>query len=539
MSLERTVFELAATVGQAQRLLTAYEAVTGDLPGDQSLSVSDEIRAHHLPESEREGYVLLPLIPGYRTLALRFCVLGHAFRARGYEPLVLRDDANLPIRPELTVDNERKVLSVEGCRYRARRYPELFGIETVSIGEALDGSSERPTVGDLDETELRSVTYRGVDVSSCAMASTRKYLKEYSFDLTDPEPRRVFEDCLRGAMMIADSTRELIDSYDIEVALVNEAHYIQGRVPLDLCESAGVNVYSQKNGYHRGKIMFGTPANRDYMGQFADEDLTASAVDTTLSNRQRERIESLMEKRRSGTVTPYKYTTDNESSVDTERDKLVGIFSNILWDGALEPEQSLYRDVREWFDDTVEAAARNADTQFVIKAHPGEAKRNTNEGLADWVEEDYTPLPENVDFLPPDTEVNTYALIDDLDAGIVYASTVGLEMALDGVPVLVGGYPPYHGFGITHDPASKSEYVAQIRNVGALEHSAERKRRAWRFAYFLFVCKHLEFPPLADPEGDVRLTHEDIVSDDGVYTSMVDQILAREEVIQPGCLGLK
>jgi capsule polysaccharide export protein KpsC/LpsZ len=218
---------------------------------------------------------------------------------------------------------------------------------------------------------------------------------------------------------------------------------------------------------------------------------------------------------------------------------LVGIFSHLPWDAALEPEQALYGNFYDWLDDTIEVASQKEETQFILKAHPAEKIRGTNEGVGNWIEENHAPLPDNIDFLPPDTDVNTYALIEDLDAGIVYASTVGLEMALDGVPVLVGGYPPYHGFGITHDPSSKSEYIEKLQNIENLEHGEERQKRAWRFAYFHFICKHLDFPPLAKPEEEVHLEHEDFVGEGSVYASIVDQILNGEAVIQPGCMGLK
>lgn len=544
MNVKLKIFELASKVDQAQRLLAAYESIVGEHQWTPKMRVDDKIRNFQLDEDDRKGYVLLPLIPGYRSLCLRFCVLGHAFRTEGYEPIVLRDDKDLPARPELTVDEEEKLATVEGDRYMSKRYPKMFGIKTISIGDVLGSGYQYPDVGELEEEELRSFNYRGIDLSGCAKSSTKKYLKRYTLDTTDPEIRNIFEDFLRGGAMLADATRKIIDEYDLEAVLVNEVYYIQGKVPLELCHRAGIKAYTQGRGYHQGKLRVGRAANRDPHGKFADAELTSRAVETELTEEEKETINELMKKRESGDVTQRQYTTEEASSVDVAEDQIVGVFSNLLWDAALEPKQALYGDFYSWLDDTIETGVGVEDTHFVIKVHPAESISGTNESVVDWIDENHAPLPDNFTVLPPDTEVNTYALIRDLDAGAVYSSTVGLEMAFNGVPVVVGGYPPYHGFGITHDPSSKSEYRELLERVGELECDEEMRKRAQRFAYFLFICKQLDFPYLSEfflgsERGVDSIEHEEIARVDSIYNSIVNQILNGEEVIEPECMRLK
>lgn len=536
MSIKLKLFELASEADQAQRLLDTYKSIVGKTQWDPEMHVEKEITEFQLDNDDRIGYVLLPLIPGYRTLCVRFCVFGHAFRTRGYEPIILRDDKDLPVRPELTVDLENKPTTVEGCRYMSKKYPELFNIKTVSIGDVLGSDYQYPNLTGLKDGNIKSLIYRGTDIYECAAASTRKYLKIYTLNTSDQEIRRIFENFLYGGILIADATKELLDSYNIEITVVNEGSYIQGKVPLDISEKEGVKVYHQANGYQRGKLLFGRPDNRHHMPQFSDSRVTDKVVNTKLSERQNKLLDSLIQKRKGGDITP---TTNNDLSVEKKDSHMIGVFSHLMWDSSLEPEQAIYENIYDWLGETIEVASQKEDTRFIIKAHPWEEARGTNESTGGWIEENHSPLPDNIEFLPPDTDVNTYALIEDLDAGVVYASTVGLEMALDGVPVLVGGYPPYHGFGITHDPSNKSEYREKLQNIENLKHGGERQKRARRFAYFHFICKHLDFPPLAKPEKEVHLKHEDFIGEESVYGLIADQILKGEEVIKPGCMGLK
>jgi hypothetical protein len=531
------------TVDQKHRILSGYETLTGDALIGRTLDVDDKISEFQLNDSERSGYIILPLIPGYHTLCIRFCVLGHAFRAQGYEPIVLRDDNNLLIKPEITIEDDNIQTTTEMARYRSKRYPDKFGIKSVSIGEMVQQTHESNKFYGYSSGDLRSYTYRGLKISDAVDASVKKYLKKYTIDLDKPEVRRIYKRFLLSAIKITDAMEAIVEEYDTPICLVSEENYIQGRIPLRVGRKYGVDVYTQKKGYHEGKVIFGNADNRVAMGQFGDREITSKAVNSQLSQTQQSKIQDLMAKRESGNVTRVQYTPNNVSSINVEEDHLVGVFSHLLWDGALEPEQGIYDNLYDWLGEIITIGSNLTDVHFVIKSHPAEHIRGTNESIMTWINQNHAPLPGNFTVLPPDTDVNTYELIRDLDAGIVFASTVGLEMSFNGVPVVTGGYPPYHGFGVTHDPKSRSDFRELIRNVWQLDCPEEMQRRAERFAYFHFICKHLDFLHLTDSRTDSRgricFNHEDITDDDSEYTSIVNQIIAGEDVIKPGCMNLK
>src|SRR3546814_7890795 len=72
-------------------------------------------------------------------------------------------------------------------------------------------------------------------------------------------------------------------------------------------------------------------------------------------------------------------------------------------------------------------------------------------------------LPPNVRFVPPHAPLNTFAIMQVADAGAVYASTTGLEMAMRGIPVVCGNPEQhYNDKGFTTDPASRDGYFAAL-----------------------------------------------------------------------------
>lgn len=522
--------------GQAQNVISIYESVAGDTPWSPNIVIDDIIRNYTIEECDYKGDVLFPLIPGYGSHRLRFCILGHAFRVNGYEPIILRDDDNLPINTALTVNKKQKWLKRESIQYATKKYPQIFGFKTVSIGDVLE-DSKLPDIN--NEALYEPYEYNGIDISKCASASTKKYLKVYDLDISTKDTRDIYKEFLRGAMLLADATENIIHDCDLEATIVPEASYIQGKIPMKLCEKAGIKAYTSSGGYHEGKLILGRSTTRVPMPQFEDEAVVSKAVETELSVKEKQRINAIMEKRETGDVTRVKYTPDTDSSVDATEKKIAGVFSHLLWDGALEPEQATYGDIYEWLNDTIEVGKEMSSTHFVIKAHPAEEIRGTNESVIDWIDEHHAPLPDNFTILPPDTDVDTYALIRELDIGLVYASTVGLEMAFNGIPVVTGGYPPYHGFKITHDPESKSEYRNLVKNLDELDCDRERKKRAQRFAYFLFICKHFDFPYTAKSEEEIEISHEEIATEDSSSNIIVHKILNGESVIRPDCMGFE
>jgi capsule polysaccharide export protein KpsC/LpsZ len=124
-----------------------------------------------------------------------------------------------------------------------------------------------------------------------------------------------------------------------------------------------------------------------------------------------------------------------------------------------------------------------------VRVHPGELL-GAGQPSVEVIESALPELPDHVLVIPPEAKVNTYDLIELADVGLVYTTTVGLEMAMSGIPVVVAGRTHYRGKGFTHDPESWAAYVAIIREL--LE-SPERHRLsqqqvdlAWRYAYVFF-----------------------------------------------------
>ncbi len=102
-------------------------------------------------------------------------------------------------------------------------------------------------------------------------------------------------------------------------------------------------------------------------------------------------------------------------------------------------------------------------------------------------------LPEHIRLIGAKEKVNTYDLMEIGGLGLVYTTTVGMEMAMYGVPVIVAGDTHYRGRGFTYDPPPGNSITAcwtACCRIFRETAGGEQVESAWEYAYRFFF----EFP---------------------------------------------
>ena len=176
---------------------------------------------------------------------------------------------------------------------------------------------------------------------------------------------------------------------------------------------------------------------------------------------------------------------------------IVLLATNVLGDSLTLGRQVFTRTMAEWVSRTILYFIGRPEVQLIIRIHPGEVLTREY-SMVDVVRQTLPELPEYIHVIQPAEKINTYDLIDLTDVGLVYTTTVGLEMALKGIPVVVAGQTHYRGRGFTYDPSSWVEYFKILGRL--LEKPAdfrldkEKIDLAWRYAYHFFYTFPLPFP---------------------------------------------
>ena len=521
MNLKRTILRGASRLSVAQPLFRMYD----EFGGMREFPVSENVRKYQLSNEDRLGYVYIPLLPGYASWGYIAGILGHAFRVRGYEPILLLCGDQLNPCPATTVDNSSKVVR-ERCVYYGRKTARKFDIETKLLSDLI--STEKMP----DFNPEKEVTFEGIDIATPALASTRKYLKKYHIDLEDEYEKSVYKSLLRTGAKLTLGSQRILDAYDVEITLVYEPYYTHGYIPLSLAHKKGISARSVGMGYRTQSLIFGNKENRSPLQQFTDKNTLQRELEGSLTKREKTRIKEIMTDRESGKGVPHHFTSTKSKSLENQptESPVVGMFTNLIWDASLEPDHGAFSDVFEWIRSTIDFYIRNNNTSLVLKTHPAEAARGTKENVEEWVQSKYGDLPRNITLLSSETDVNTYEMFDELDAGVVFNSTVGLEMAFKGLPVVVGGDTHYRGIGATIDPETPEDYESVLARIDTIENTKELQENAIKYAHFLMVKKHIDFPFY---EADTKsvdykflpIEHEDVKPGTEPFDSVIEALV--------------
>lgn len=232
--------------------------------------------------------------------------------------------------------------------------------------------------------------------------------------------------------------------------------------------------------------------------------------DEPLSDEQWEQVRSLFASRQSASLwenfsrrwqgVPSQGGEQVRAQLGLDKRPIVLLAANVIGDSLTLGRQVFTESMTEWLGQTVREFSGRPGVQLVIRVHPGE-RYTQGPSVADVVRgslADSSVLPENIHLVAADDPINTYDIVDIADLGLVYTTTVGMEMAMSGVPVIVIGQTHYRGKGFTLDPSSWDEYTGLLDRTLADPEQYRLTRAqadlAWNYAYRFFFEYPLPFP---------------------------------------------
>lgn len=215
-------------------------------------------------------------------------------------------------------------------------------------------------------------------------------------------------------------------------------------------------------------------------------------VQTLFSARQRASLWENFARRWQGTPSVGGEKVRQTLGLDAR--PVVLLATNVIGDSLTLGRQVFSDSMTDWLDRTVRWFAEHAEAQLVIRIHPGELITK-GPSVADVVKRALPDLPAHIHLIAADAEINTYDIVEIADLGLVYTTTVGMEMAMSGVPVIAVGNTHYRGKGFTLDADSWDAFFEVLDSVlsDPKTHRLSRQQvdLAWNYAYrFFFEYPH-------------------------------------------------
>lgn len=525
---KKYLLNLASKAGHGQQALRIVDNVS-DIT-DISFEVDNRIKRDVTEDTDSHGRILIPYVRGGQLGAgYIFGVLAQAFRMRGYEVdiILCYNDQKLCNKksPEWN-DNAR----CEHCHYNGKKLLNKFGLDFISISDIFPDYTFPQDINEIDVEN-----YRGINIERFAKASTRRYLERYRIEFDQEPYSAIYTDFLRSAILHVDICHELGKQLQYDGVIGFDPVYNVSGIYLQHFNQRDTPAYSIGKGYRQDYLIFGKANNKEMQPQFSDLSNIHEFLETPLSNKQKHAIDSVFTDRQSGESVQAPIFSNTDHDLKISSNLAIGMFTNLIWDGSLEISTAPFPDVYEWIFGSIDYFVENPQLQLIVRTHPVETLRGTNESVADEINKEFPSLPDNVTIIPPSTDVNTYSLFSEVDVGVVYNSTVGLELAYQGIPVIVGGDTHYRNLGFTFDPDSPDEYFSLLGDVEYLSISNEQQEMAQRYAYYLFIKKHIYFPHIQFQRFTghqfTDLAYEDIDTNNETINNICDSIIEYESIV--------
>lgn len=236
-------------------------------------------------------------------------------------------------------------------------------------------------------------------------------------------------------------------------------------------------------------------------------DLWKAKQDEKLSEEQLEKVRALMMSRQKASLfenfsrlwqgIPTQGAEKTRRNLNLDDRPIVLLATNVLGDSLTLGRQIFTKSMAEWIERTVQYFVARVDAQLVIRVHPGEIK-SRGVSMTEVIHRLLPELPEHIHLIKPEEKVNTYDLVEIADIGLVYTTTVGMEMAMSGIPVIAVGETHYRNRGFTSDPDSYVNYYktlgAMLENPKSYRLPKEKIDLAWKYAYHFFFDFPRPFP---------------------------------------------
>ena len=160
-----------------------------------------------------------------------------------------------------------------------------------------------------------------------------------------------------------------------------------------------------------------------------------------------------------------------------------------------------FKSQREWISATIDFVSRQTNLVLIIRAHPnmGSAtSRGTNQEEVEFFKNLENNLPNNVLLIQPNEAINSYEILNHTDLGLVFLTTLSIEMACRGIPVIAAGNPGWSNCLMVSSVENREHYLNQLASfyekMPSFKELVDLVKGAYRIAHASYFKSSFKYP---------------------------------------------
>ncbi|NEO35134.1 MAG: hypothetical protein F6J90_01960 [Moorea sp. SIOASIH] len=309
----------------------------------------------------------------------------------------------------------------------------------------------------------------------------------------DPDPNEhypLIQRLLQCSAMVYEKARALILKYNPQKIIAFNGRFASVKGIFEAAKQLGVEVqyYEAGGSYQQYELFDQPPHDFAYMREHIQSYWQRAAMD------REELAHTFYKNRRQGEgIGSTNYTSDQQKGIVPEQrsnDRQIVYYSAsddefaAIGDLVKHP---IFKNQREAVTSLITWASNQIDCYLTIRVHPNLQKKSLED--RNW----WNSLTgKNVEVIPPDSKVDSYALVDWADVVVTYNSTIGAEAAYWGKPSVLLGDNMYSGLGCVYEPKSEAEVytlleddtIAPLPQENCLPYGYYRLCRGIKYNYY-------------------------------------------------------
>ena len=420
------------------------------------------------------------LVPeaGLTPFFVNHIVLAKTLQSTGYPSLILSCRGLLPScsykfaeSVKFTGPGEEHLLCRQ-CRQQAVNTANEYGLLDISIESLLteaDLGDIRKIVA-LNPDAPWETSYQGIQFGRSALAEVLRSERRLDTSELEAEQLELLRAILTSSLAVYFALKSALARYPIRriVSMGEYAFWIPSHV---FAEKNGIAVTHLDNAYNFDidqrfiglRSTSSTEANWHQIGSWLkhrDAEIEPQKVDEIAAS-------SLYRMQAHGGASTYSPNWDQERTrlhVDlglvperrtivaytSSNDEVISARAQMQIIGRAYPEgRSPFSSQNDWLESLLEWIGRRSDLQMIMRLHPRMAVGHRHSGAATeyhQLKKLLSQCPSNVAVVWPEEKISSYNLAEIADAATVSWSTIGLELARVGVPVVaafsgIGSFP--------------------------------------------------------------------------------------------------
>ena len=428
-----------------------------------------------IPEGKGKKIVFNVLNGIYGSGTFLTAGLSIALKKRGYNPMIITCGGALNMCTAGIHINSPQ----SPCKNCIEYAKQFYSILNISHKTYFDYISKK----EIKESKQKQIDiYKGVDIKTLSTNSATRYFKG---KISKKKYNEIYNEEIKNSITAIDVAEKFVEKEKPDIIISNHLQYSAWGGFSKYCENKGVIIRDIMGGMRRNSMCSLPQSFSDYLKIRNNQ---------MLDNEESVELFFYFNKRMLGQIGDTAWYNFNQNIEEIKNinfkdyKRVFAMFTNVSYDTGLLEVKRDFEDIYDWVSYTVDLFRNKPEYLLIIKVHPAEVVFKSEGTLYDFLKE--LNLPENIKVIPSETELSAYNLFNYIDIGIVYSGTLGLEMTLKGIPVIVGSNPHYANNRFTFDAKTKEEYEQLL--FGEIPKLSKKQiELASLYAYYFFIKSYV------------------------------------------------